>query len=344
MDFMKSIEDVFGVFAVGIFTLLSIYTMYGVAFCKIQSIKEFYKNMLPTTSNENSTGNSNPPAPTKIPLYPGVFIAAAAIFIFGFGLIIQDTADKYTDSSVCGKKDSENIVVRLNNRFDILKNESDLRFNALIKEENENFKLNSLGISVFRLADFLLYPNHNFSENQKNFLNHVSKSPRAPIPKEIEKDEIKGVTSTVYYRSKNWAFSQATYYDELSSLQIRVDFSRSILLISVLTMVGLVAAFLISIVPMIRKTIKKDTSFKAKRHLVNIIFLLVLLFIICCLSRTGYDNSERNFNERVMGYYTSFLDNYPLYHPGKELFKEETVEKKEKGTTREATYNFPTER
>ncbi len=327
MDFMKSIEDVFGVFAVGIFTLLSCYTIYGVAFCKIESIKEFYKSVLPTTSNENSAKSSKSTASPKKPLYPGIFIAAAGIFIFGFGLIVQDTADKYTDTTVCGKKDSKNIVVRFNNRFNILKNESDLRFSALLKEENGKLKLNSLGRCLFRHAEFLLYPNHNFSENQIKFLNHANKYPDAPIPKEIKKDEIKGVISTVYYRSKNWAFSQATYYDELKALQIRVDFSRSILLISALTIVGIIVAFLISTVPMIKKTKRKNTSFKKKSHFKNLIFFLVLLFLIFCLSRTGYDNSERNFNERVMGYYVSFLDNYHLYHPGKELYKEEIGEK-----------------
>ncbi|NIM82762.1 MAG: hypothetical protein GTO45_28605 [Candidatus Aminicenantes bacterium] len=91
MDIMQSIEDIFGVFGVGIFALLCIYTLYGVASCKIDSIIKFYKYFLPTTS-------------AKTTLHSGVYIAVAGIFIFGFGLIVQDTADKYTDTTVSGKK------------------------------------------------------------------------------------------------------------------------------------------------------------------------------------------------------------------------------------------------
>lgn len=335
MDFLKSIEDVFGIFAVGIFTLLSCYSVYGIACCKIESIKEFYKNLLPTASNEGSTKSSKPTTVTNTTSCPSVLISVFAVFIFGLGLIIQDTADKYTDTSVCGKKDSKNIVIRLNNHFKILKNEFDLRFNTLLNVENGKFKLNSLGTCIFKYADFLISTNHNFTEEQKKFLNYANKNPFDYVSEEFTKDDIAKVTSTVYYRSKNWAFSQPTYYDELRNLQNRVDFSRSILLISTLTIVGLIIAFLFSIVPMIIKTKQKNTSFTKKNHFKNLIIFLLILFIIGWLSRTGYDNSERNFNERVIGYYVTFLDNYPLYHSGGKLSRDETGERREKGTTGE---------
>jgi hypothetical protein len=169
MDIIQSIEDIFGVFGVGIFALLCIYTLYGIAYCKIESIVKFYKNFLPATST-NST------------LHSGVCIAVAGIFIFGFGLIVQDTADKYTDTTVSGKKNDRNIIVQINNQFKILKNESDHRFSALVKEENGTLKLHPLGKSVFKHTGFLFPPNHNLNDNQKKFLEQILFPRELPEP------------------------------------------------------------------------------------------------------------------------------------------------------------------
>jgi glucan phosphoethanolaminetransferase (alkaline phosphatase superfamily) len=96
-----------------------------------------------------------------------------------------------------------------------------------------------------------------------------------------------------------------------------------------MTIVGLAIALLFSIVTMVRR-IKQKNPFPIKILFKNSIILLVILFGICFMSRTGYDNSERNFNERVVGYYTSYLDNYSLYHPGEGLYDQKEPEKEQK--------------
>jgi hypothetical protein len=350
MDITKSIEDIFGVFAVGIFSLLCIYTLFGIATNKIESLKDFYKKPFSTSKKPDSSSSTIDTE--KFAVISKIGVTIAAIFIFGLGLIIQDIADKYTDSAVKkenSKGESFNLIKWINNNINPIKNESDHRFNALfekrISSEDKNkkiYKLNSLGEFLINGAGRYIVQRRHMRSQDFEYINKMCENLNNEFPS-CKKKSLKDFALAVYYCSKNWAFSKSTYYDELKSLEIRVDFSRSILFISVLTIAGSFITLLFGFIRIIIKFSKPKNN-NEKRHindlikktgklLINYVVIIICLVFIAHIFGIAYDNADRNFIERAIGYFTSYVDNFHLHNPGYIVNYEGLIQSIEKCTT-----------
>lgn len=135
----------------------------------------------------------------------------------------------------------------------------------------------------------------------------------------------------LYYPAKNWAYSQENYYDELEKIQRRIDWARSSSLVTlILSVVGLllygvfvVAGLAFSKVanlltrlasggapsPGVQNFInvvqrlRQNSKLRAKRVLI----VVAIVTVTWPCMKLAYAHSEEQFNERVFGYYISYL-------------------------------------
>lgn len=140
----------------------------------------------------------------------------------------------------------------------------------------------------------------------------------------------------LYYPAKNWAYSQENYYDELEKIQRRIDWARSSSLVTFILGVvglGLSAALLVAawacskveekflalfpkdgapqsgwaalvhdVIDILRK-LRENSMLRVKR----LGTVLVVATVTWLLMKVAYAHSEEQFNERVFGYYISYL-------------------------------------
>ena len=100
---------------------------------------------------------------------------------------------------------------------------------------------------------------------------------------------------------------------ELDDIQERIDFSRSICIISFFAILGILLMYLPYYTNELMK--KKTSRFKViihrfnKRVVVRKVFnparAIIILLVILYVAKICYSAAEKNFNERAMGYYVS---------------------------------------
>lgn len=113
--------------------------------------------------------------------------------------------------------------------------------------------------------------------------------------------------NVLYYHAKNWCYMQDTLYDELESIQRRIDFSRSCFHVCMLAVAVVVSVLaVLSVKPLFppwrREEIRGWLRYAGRSGVV-----LTLLVMVCLCCRYGYLFSEANFNERAFGYYLSHV-------------------------------------
>lgn len=123
----------------------------------------------------------------------------------------------------------------------------------------------------------------------------------------------------IYYNAKNAIFKTETYFDELSEIQARIDFTRSLTLLCLIFSLVYFLAMLCSFIRHRRKIIKllkhrkkiiellKKENFKEvfQTKIFNVSIISILFLIGFWLSGTAYRSEFTNYNLRVFGYYIS---------------------------------------
>ncbi len=163
--------------------------------------------------------------------------------------------------------------------------------------------------------------------------------------KEQEEHALK-FANKIYYTAKNWAYEKATYYDELQSIQRHIEYTRSGFLIASWGVCLVLLAFFVSIgkcwiggswydtvyllVRQVRRIVwpilllivialriggywRDFTVYPWRRQVRRTICLIILLVVISYLGMKGYEYAAIQFNERALGYYSSFLHRNPTF-------------------------------
>jgi len=354
------IQEIFGTLSVGFAALFAAITLYWITSGTYASFINWIRNH------------------SCIPKAP-VLIGVLFIAIFGFGLILQDTTDRLTDSEYRTWSDSPIWPPSLQVR--ILGQESEHRFRSVFykpkkKEQESNslehgFVLNGLGKQVFAnkalcqvttsrismnehhevyekqrwTSEFLKNPDHFLEETEKTkekinqlkkdslFLNKSSQEQEKIIKQkqkninQLKRDSLlltkttenikkrkkhtRRVTNLMYYEAKNWAYRQDNHFVELEDIQRRVDFSRSIFLVSsyYLFAAGTVAIIMtfIFIISNLRNyfTTHKVVYFRFLRRWQRLTVSSCIAAFVSFGGWLGYEHAENAFNERTFGYYIS---------------------------------------
>ena len=232
-------------------------------------------------------------------------ITMLVFLIFTFGTITQEITDNLADSESSG-----NFFIKTLQNYDILKSEGELRKDALISGS----KLTALGKDILsnkKITD----PINNKSENKifntsnaESFWKEYSKNNKD----DKENKELLRFIGDIYYTSKNWCFLiSEPARSELTDIQVRIDLARSTLIISFFSILLLILLIILYFCCILFKKIKL-TNFKQK--ICQFVLVMAVLVTIFFISRYSYYVTEKNFNERAMGYYRShflFLDDIP---------------------------------
>jgi 5'-nucleotidase (lipoprotein e(P4) family) len=130
----------------------------------------------------------------------------------------------------------------------------------------------------------------------------------------------------LYYTAKNWTYTQDTYFQEMETIQRRIDFSRSVFLLASWALVLLPFALMIALAGLwARLALPEELRRKGRRitetgfvdphdpltyrgATLRVAKLMVLLAAICWIAQTGYGGAEEIFNERAYGYHISALN------------------------------------
>jgi acid phosphatase len=307
----SEIQEIFGAMIVGITSLL----IFGVACWILVSPKDSFFQWIFKGKNK---------------LQERLYALILLLFAFGLGLIVQDFTDQLTDSSeyIPNKSLLINKVSKI--QRNILCSEGELRFRTLIKKERGVYGLRVLGKDIFLgrsdHVHFLVQPkegeDYEFLADPKLFLNgsRNQNEKKNYLKDRLEKAE--GIINKIYHPSKNWVYSQPTYYDEMEKIQRRIDFSRSIFILASWAIIYIFLATLgsllfrvMKIAPFAKLTgqlskgnnAKILTPINYRKLLYRSLIALLLFSIMCIISLFGYHHAEEIFNERCFGYYSSHL-------------------------------------
>ena len=283
---MEIIQDVFGATTVGVVALVILAFLIELVY----------------STKPGVTGGSAPGGSARVLNWQrfaqlnAVHVSILAPVVFGCGLIVQDLTDNLTDSEY-----GDNMVRA------ILGSEGEHRINALFRDEglSEPSSLWTHVMAEREDAEGLLdrsYP------DQRSEIREFMRSPSEfvsgdePNAGSEHRDKVQRYVNTLYYNAKNWTYLQTTYFSELEKVQRRIDFARSAFLV---LFWGLIATILV---------FAATCYWVSGKMRVATAVVMVVLVIGCRLTGQGYQHAERNFNERVFGYYYTHLHRLSLWN------------------------------
>ncbi len=138
-------------------------------------------------------------------------------------------------------------------------------------------------------------------------------------------EDLEGKLNKLYYRAKNWAYREReTHFKELSSIQRRIDFSRSVFMLTIWGALLLMSAVVVcpilhGIDYLSRRVFQmerevNDVSACMKSGLLSkykcLIAILLVMVAFSFLTVRGYWEAENVYNERVYGYYASYCEDH----------------------------------
>ncbi|MGB5008558.1 MAG: hypothetical protein WBO39_16585 [Ferruginibacter sp.] len=245
------------------------------------------------------------------------YAIVSAILVYSTGVLTQDLTDHMTDS-----ENNLNPIISFVKNVNLLNNEGELRKASLVEN---NTKLTGLGREVFKNTREIL---HIDSAKTIKFFNDPTQVPgyweehgTGIMDTADLKNAFMDLIGGIYYTSKNWCYLKAEpIRKELDAIQERIDFSRSVCIVSFFGLMGIILIYLAYYV--YEQFKKKSSRFKIitvfrindivrRREIHKKVFYptrsVLILLLLIYISRICYSAAEKNFNERAMGYYVSHL-------------------------------------
>lgn len=286
-------QNVFGALSVGLLAVLSGASLHWIASAEREHLYRWITRRRWIPRNAQST----------------FFIV---LIMYCVGVLVQDFTDHLTDTEYHPLLDLHIYPPKLQQA--ILGSEEDLRFYALVRYRRNEGKwvLTGLGREVLT-TDKKFVIDAADDDVKKAFL----KEPSVFMARSDDDSAkvAKGFVCKLYYQAKNWAYNNPNYFMELEDIQRRIDFTRSSFLISTWTIIGLlILLVLILLEQLFNVRITPKLLFLAsnrkfhvtpQQNQLRVLKTLAVVTAIGVISRSGYRNSENNFNERCFGYFVS---------------------------------------
>ena len=235
--------------------------------------------------------------------------ATIALMLFSLGSIVQDLTDYLADS------ETKHPVRRLISKF-VDFGEDDLRVNTLFKstEQTDGIRhLNGLGKELFA-SKGIRYTLRNKSLLLEKFDEIAAYSAWNGSHQE---EDLRHLVAKIYYSAKNWCYAQSNYYDELNLIEERIDLSRSVSITSMFFVLLFSAFAFLTLILQLFLPIRQSAI--SKRLCISCGYGIIGFFTVALMAIIGYGKAEGVYNERVFGYYTSYLGNYRINNPNANL-------------------------
>jgi hypothetical protein len=229
----------------------------------------------------------------------GVFVGLS----FALGLLVEDAGFKYSDPLVY--RPFRVLYAKLHlaaGAHDDSTVKGAMQHSALISELHERGpKLTRLGKAVFASGIFAALLGRDGHATQlwateggvlPQRADATSKTPRfAKVDDDI---------AAVFYFAKNRVYNTKHYFEELSRIQARLEFSSTIATISLIFVFVALLSGVVAI-PLTRQ--KGDIATRLK----NVAGVIAVFTGIYVLGYVAYVHESEEFNKRVFGYYDSML-------------------------------------
>jgi hypothetical protein len=227
-------------------------------------------------------------------------IVLALTLSFAFGMLIQDVSDQFVDEDTW----LHNIVAL----FADQSSDDELKLRTLFKENNS--QINPFAFEMARLGFINKYGGEYGQGVQEAIL--TKKSVQG-----IDQKQLMDVAKQLYYYAKNRVYKEATYYDDLKEIQLRIDFARSFLAISFFLIPITLGMALVKIILMRtngRAKLGTDNAEPNERKhwhtmLLPTACIIVCLIVSCLLGTFAYISEETQFDRRAYGYFYSLNTN-----------------------------------
>lgn len=112
----------------------------------------------------------------------------------------------------------------------------------------------------------------------------------------------------IYYRSKNLVYAEDNYFVELQELYSRLGFVRSMLFVAIAAALEVLIATIIRFVRLARKQSLSDGSAdslsRANRAVCGTLLIVGIAIVV---AKSTYMSEERNYNNRVYGYFDTIV-------------------------------------
>lgn len=298
-------------FLVGAFTILGLEAILHHFFDV--PLTGFFKGRLGLgKSEEQKTGDESKGAETGEKDVKKEDVMRAAVFVglaFGIGILAEDLSYKYVDSVRYPLKVIP-AALTPNNLIDLLELPSryDSRVRTLINTPWGNPSPQWLAVDLARAGAFSMADPDNGPRVEQWIQNPGGCKPAEEDTGACPSFEnVSDSIRRLYYLAKNTVYTNDNYYDEMKRIQMRLEFSRSI---SMLSFVYFVTAVLLGLFTLLlrRKRMRAGLSSplyeKAGRRVTAVLAILLLVFFF---STWAYERESSEFNKRAFGYYSSML-------------------------------------
>ncbi len=290
-----SFQEIFGSLTIGIIiTSIAFFLIYQVNGLRAWiPRKPFFDWALSHLERIRSTGNST--------------LVVGLILIYAVGQLIEDVSDNLIDN-----RDSLGGISRV--LSSTVPSEPNIRLKTIVNFSESGTELTKLGDELFQekglLQEAILKVESKIHVDQDSLLNYPEFYLGGQDEHQFRTLGIQRIINSIYFRAKNWCYSQDNYFQELELIQARVDFSRStyvilifFLLVSLLVLI-LQSIFLVRRKKPLAGELKKQKNVERKQVLYCILIALSFIFI----SRFAYVITEQNFDKRAVGYYLSHVE------------------------------------
>lgn len=221
---------------------------------------------------------------------------------FALGMVAEDASDHYVDTDgqflqkTLGFATESEIRtgVLLGRSGEIISRASD----ASAKEaEWQNLARAYANLGLFSAQD------PEFGTKIEQAIKSKSKLIHSPDLNKLIRITVNGV----YYQAKNTVYREDNYFKELGLIQNRIDFARSLSVLSVLFVIITIAFFFMAVAKIFyAKLLKREGAFSKIPALTASATILITVFIgVFLVARDAYAAEEAEFDRRVFGYYAS---------------------------------------
>jgi hypothetical protein len=224
--------------------------------------------------------------------------------VFSVGVVFKDVS-----KSIVAQRDvleldaaEETAFTCLLNRF-VLDTDNELRFRSLFDVRSGDIPYKAKNIC----RELLTLPKRHdtvqpYFEELKRDVDSADKGTIQANDKKAIKS-LRRAVNQIYYEAKDRDYREQTYYQELSEISDKLDFTRSLTLLCLsFALVYFLFAFL-SYIPLVIRTLEIDVK---KRR---IVFFLAVVYAACIwIAAFAYRSEATNYDLRVFGYYISLIN------------------------------------
>ena len=277
------------------------------------------------------------------------FIAVIMAGCFVVGMILEDLSNKFVDDDL-----SLNWGV-------ILVSDDEIKSRVFFGKDYRNNIHEAAPLSYLAAKYGLLgqYGGADGAALESHILQKKQCQPTGANPQlfqevQLDKQVSNNVAKTFYYNAKSITYKDESYYNELKKIQMRIDFSRSLIAVSGLVMLLFIAGLGRTLFKLRRSWLPERWLSKSKdaqemppatlndqsnstqnngrkfqkRRMLEFALILVVIFVA---ANFAYISEEMEFDKRVYGYY--IYDKVNAETPATLICKEPTVIKTLVGTT-----------